>query len=112
MAVTIDARTQGLDDILETGINLNSVNAKSTTIDMGALSNVIVDFNITTGVIGLAVLRLECSCDNTRFFDVTTDITSVGLSANYSIKTRYFRVYVQTASGSAATFNLRFNIKM
>ena len=112
MAVKVNARTQGLVDLLETELNLNDLNSRSETIDLGMLSSVIIEFAINTGVIGLAVLRLECSCDDRTFFDVANDITSEGLSANYTIKTRYLRVYVQTASGSAATFSLQFNIKI
>ena len=112
MTLRIRERTKGLIDILETDLSLNSVNDRSTTIDLGSLSNIIFDFAITSGVLGSAVLRLECSCDSVKFFDVDTEITVVGLYDNYTIKTRYVRIYVQTASGSEATFSLHINIKI
>jgi len=108
---TLNAKTPGFILTQETNLNLETLDLRSTTIDLGPLSSVVTEV-IITGTPEPGVIQLECSCDNVTYYDVSGgDITAAGLSTIFSIGVRYLRAYVKTAAAATATFSLTTNIK-
>ena len=95
---------------LQTDMDLNA-STVGDTIDLQQFEHVIFAPKIITGVWGAAVLRPQCSCDGTVWYDVSGDVTSETMSTSYTIIPRYFRVIVQTVSGGAATISIDINAK-
>ena len=93
-----------------TGVDAN---ATTTTVSLHVDDNKKVAFHVVaaTGSHATHVITLQCSLDDSNWFDTSSTITGLGVVNNVDIITHFVRLKVTTNEGSASTVNIIIQAK-
>ena len=88
------------------GLDTNNLNA--TTISLDISDNEAVAFSVVnaSGAHTTHVITLQCSLDDSEWFDISTTITGLGVKNNITIITKFVRLKVTTAEGGTSTVDI------
>ena len=92
-------------ELIQAGIDAN---ATTTTTTLHVDDNNKVAFHVVaaTGSHATHVITLQCSLDDSNWFDTSSTITGVGVVTNVDVSTHFVRLKVTTNEGSASTVNI------
>lgn len=92
-------------ELKETGVDAN---ATSTTASLHVEDNKKVAFHVVaaTGTHATHIITLQCSLDNSNWFDTASTITGLGVVNNVDIITHFVRLKVTTNEGGASTVDI------
>lgn len=89
------------------GLDVDDTGSFTAAIDVAEFRAICFEVDQASGTVSTAVLHFQCSCDTNDWFDVAgSEQTGAGLFPGVEINTRYVRVKVKTAEGSAGTADI------
>jgi len=90
----------------QTGLDANSTSTVSSSLDIAENNWVCYTILANTGTHATHVITLQCSPDDTNWYNTASTITGVGIIDNVQIGARYVRLKVTTAEGGTSTVDV------
>jgi len=98
-------------ELIKTGLDSDNTSSVTETFDISENDFLSWQVLAKSGSHSSHILTLQCSFDDVNWQNTSSTITGVGFKNNVQMTTKYMRVKVTTAEGSASTVDVIIQAK-
>ena len=92
-------------ELTQTGLDANTTTL-SNSLDVSDNKSIAYSISSNTGTHSTHIITLQCSLDDSEWFDTNSSITGLGVENNIFIITQFVRLKVTTNEGDTSTVDI------